>query len=486
MTTTDTTSDRDVTAAAQTVARHSGIPGPSGNAMLGIALAFRRDILGTLLKGFHRYGELVAYRFGPQRGPLQRVIVAAFGPDAVRQVLTGTERAFGRKTAGAKVLTEVFGKGLFTIEGEAWRNQRRALQPMLTPQRVATYNDMIAEEAEKVVASVPDGVVDLHVLMLRYTLRVLGRVLFDREIDAVVPQLHQLVPLLSEVGFARGLQLVRLPLTWPTPRNRRMLRVRAQFDALVDQLLDGAGADGPDQEFVARARTALDPETGEPVSEQEIRDQALLFLFAGHETTATAATLTLDLLGRHPDVQERIAAELDPTLMGAALLEGLRLFPPAYLNERIARSDLDIAGHPVPAGTHVFVSPYVTHRHPGFWPHPERFDPDRFIGDHDRPRYAYFPFGGGPRSCIGGQLAWAEMTMLLRMLLARYRIEPVGAPPRIVPLLTLRPAGPVPARLVVRRGGRLDAGSASRRPDTALAPAGAGGDASEDGRRRFG
>jgi cytochrome P450 len=440
--------------------------------MLGIALAFRRDIVGTLLKGFHRYGELVAYRFGPQRGPHKRVIVAAFGPDAVRQVLTGTERAFGRKTAGAKVLTEVFGRGLFTTEGEGWRSQRRALQPMLTPQRVATYDDMIAEEAERVVASVPDGVVDLHELMLRYTLRVLGRALFGREFDAVVGQLHRLVPLLSEVGFARGLQIVRPPLTWPTPRNRRMVRVRAQFDELVGQLLDRDGTDRPDQEFVTRARAALDPETGEPVSEQEIRDQALLFLFAGHETTATAATLTLDLLGRHPEVQERIARDLEPTLVDAALMEGLRLFPPAYLSERIARTDVDIAGHPVPGGTHVFVSPYVTHRHPEFWPHPERFDPDRFIGDHDRPRYAYFPFGGGPRSCIGGQLAWAEMTMLLRTLLARYRIEPVAAPPRIVPLLTLRPAGPVLAKLVARRGSGPVARAASRCPHKAQTPTG--------------
>src|SRR5262249_17038097 len=159
---------------------------------MGIALAFRRDILGTLLDGFHRYGELVAYRFGPRSGPLQRVIVAAYGPDGVRQVLTGTERAFGRQTAGSKMLTEGFGRGLFTTEGEAWRCQRRALQPMFTPQRVAGYGDMIAEEADRVVASVPDGpdgVVDLHLLMLRYTLRVFGRAVFGGKVDALLPHL---------------------------------------------------------------------------------------------------------------------------------------------------------------------------------------------------------------------------------------------------------------------------------------------------------
>jgi cytochrome P450 len=446
------------------------IPGPSGNPVLGMGPAFRRDLLGTLLQGFHRHGELVTYRFGPRRTPLQWVMVGAYGPDGVRQVLTGTERAFGRQTVGTEVLTEVFGRGLFTTEGEAWRCQRRTLQPMFTPQRIAGYRDMIAEEADRVVSGVPDGVVDLHQLMLRYTLRVLGRALFGREVDGIAPRLHHLVPLLSDVGFTRGSQLVRPPLSWPTPRNRRLVQLRAQLHTLVDQLLDRDGADRPDDGFVTRLRAASDPGTGQPFSEQEIRDQVLLFLIAGHETTAAAATFTLDLLGRHPGVQDQVASEPDPAPARAALMEGMRLFPPAYLHMRVARTDIDIAGHLVPRGTHVFVSPWVTHRHPEFWPDPERFDPHRFIGDHGRPRYAYFPFGGGPRSCIGEQLALTETTTLLRTLLARYRIEPVAAPPRIAPRLTLRPAGPVLAKLIARRrAGSSNAEAASRCPHVAPA-----------------
>jgi cytochrome P450 len=415
-----------------------------------MALAFRRDLPGALLQGFRQHGELVAYRFGPSGTPLQWVMVGAYGPDSVRQVLTGTERDFGRQTAGIGALTEVFGRGLFTTEGEAWRGQRRTLQPMFTPQRVAGYHDMVAEEADRVVASVPAGVVDLHELMLRYTLRVLGRALFGGAVDGIAPRLHRLVPLLSDAGFRRGSQVVRPPLRWPTPGNRRLVRLRAQLHELVDQLLDRAGTD---QDFVSRLRAADNPETGQPFSVQEIRDQVLLFLIAGHETTATAATFTLDLLGRSPAEQDQVATEPDPVLARAALLEGMRLFPPAYLYMRVARTDVEIAGHLVPRGTHVFVSPWVTHRHPEFWPDPERFDPHRFIGDQDRPRYAYFPFGGGPRSCIGEQLALVETTVLVRALLARYRIEAAAAPPRISTRLTLRPAGPVLANLVPRRGG---------------------------------
>jgi cytochrome P450 len=287
----------------------------------------------------------------------------------------------------------------------------------------------------------------------------------------VVEDLHRLVTAVADRTHARILQVVRPPLTWPTPRNRRLVGLLAEQYAIVDRILDRRrGGDETRDDLLTRLRAARDPETGRPLSTREVRDQVLVFLRAGHETATVALTFTLHLLGRHPQVQDRVADECtgaqppagtapagtaadgraEHTLARAALLEGMRLFPPAYAITRATNSDTDIGGHHVPRGTTVLLSPWVTHRHPVFWPEPERFDPERFTTETDRPRYAYLPFGGGPHTCIGEHFALLEASILLRTLLTRYRIAAVDPAPRIVALTTLRPAAPVWARLTSR------------------------------------
>jgi cytochrome P450 len=424
-----------------------------------MASALRRDLLGTILDGFHRYGDLVTYRIGPRWERLGPPAVAVHHPDGVRQVLTNPQ-VFGRRTAGFEVLTEMLGEGLLTSDGDLWKRQRRTLQPLFTPRRVTGYTDLMTAEADRVVRH-PPGAVDLHELMQVYTLRVVGRALFGDEVDDVVPDLQRLVPLASDLSLARSMQILRLPLDRPTPRNRRFRRVSAGMYAIVDRILARLArrpdADAAD-DLLSRLRAAHDPDTGQPLSAQEIRDQVLVFLLAGHETTAGALTFTLHLLGRHPEIQERVATG-NPDLVRAAVLEGMRLYPPAHTTERRASVDTEIAGHRIVRGTPVLVSPWVTHRHPDFWPDPERFDPERFLGDRlsgdrDRPRYAYFPFGGGPRSCIGEHFAMLEATVLLGALLARYRVESLDARMRLEPLITLRPAEPVRAVLHARQAAR--------------------------------
>jgi cytochrome P450 len=421
------------------------VPGPAGHPVLGMVPAFRRDMLGTLLADFHTYGDVVAYRFGPRWGPSQHVVMAHH-PDSIHDVLTNT-RVFGRRTTGFRVLSELIGNGLLTSDGDVWLRQRRTLQPLFTPRRVAGYTELMTAEAARIAAAPEGGAVDLHQLMQRYTLRVVGRALFGDDVDEAVPELLRLVPVVSDLALARTLQLVRTSLDWPTPRSRRIVRERAAQYAIVDRIIARhAGTDGND--MISRLRAARDPETGQPLSAAEIRDQVLVFLLAGHETTAGALTFTLYLLGRHPEIQERVAA--DDGLIRAALLEGMRLYPPAYSTERRADVDTTLRGHRVPAGTRVMLSSYVTHRHPDFWPDPDRFDPDRFTGDAKRPRYAYFPFGGGPRSCIGEHFALLEATVLLRTLLARHRVEALDESLPLAPMITLRPAGPVRAVLSAR------------------------------------
>jgi len=428
----------------------SRAPGPTGHPLLGMVPAFRRDMLGTMLDGFHRYGEVVAYRFGPRWGPpgLGQDVVMAYHPDGIHDVFT-TPRVFSRRTTAFQVLTDFIGTGLLTSEGEVWLRQRRTLQPLFTPRRVAGYAELMTAEATRAATDLAGTTVDLHQLMQRYALRVVARALFGHDVDEAVPQLQRLMPVLSDLALARSLQVVRPPLSWPTPRSRRIVRERAAQYGIVDRIIAAHGA-RDDDDMLSRLHAARDPETGERLSTEEIRDQVLVFLLAGHETTAGALTFTLHLLGQHPELQDSIAADDGPASARSALLEGMRLYPPAYSTERLADVDTTIGGYEVPAGTRVMLSSWVTHRHPDFWPDPDRFDPSRFTGQHDRPRYAYFPFGGGPRSCIGEHFALLEATVLLRTLLARYRVESLDQRLRLAPMVTLRPASQVRAVLKPR------------------------------------
>jgi cytochrome P450 len=458
------------------------LPGPRGNPLLGSAVALRRDLLGTLLRDRARYGDLVSYPVGPV-GRFRQHLVLAHHPDDVQQVLTQTGRTLSKDTVGFRAMADLLGRGLLTTDGAEWRRQRRIVQPLFTPQRVEGYTALMAQEAARVVDSAAGPLVrepvDVHLLMLRYTLRVVGRALFGDAIEDLVPVLHDLVPAVSDATLRRTFQLRQSPMERRTPRNRRPRRLRAQEYAVVDEILSRSprpGEPGYDpvaaeerDDLVTRLRTARDPETGDALSEAGIRDQALIFLMAGHETTAGALTFTLHLLGRHHRVQDRVADEVG-TVLGdrvtpgaedlpklaltrAALLEGMRLYPSAHITERVTRAPLTLSGHDLPPGTLVAVSPWSTQRHPRFWPEPSTFDPGRFLDEEaarTRPRYAYFPFGGGPRGCVGEHFAMLEAVVLLAAFLRRHQVTALSSRLEISPMITLRPTGAVPVLLTDR------------------------------------
>jgi len=467
------------------------LPGPRGNPLVGSALSLRRDLLETLLRDRQRYGDLVAYPVGPV-GRLRQHFVVVHHPDDVQKVLTHTERTLSKDTIGFRAMADLLGRGLLTTEGGEWRRQRRIVQPLFTPRRVEGYAGLMAEEAARIAGDgrsgahgagrvdAPAGVdggdpVDVHLLMLRYTLRVVGRALFGDAIEDLVPLLHDLVPKVSDVTMRRTFQLHPAPMDRRTPRNLRPRRLRAQEYAVVDEVLSRTPSpgdpayDGQRDDLVTRLRAARDPETGGTLSEAEIRDQALIFLMAGHETTAGALTFTLHLLGRHQRFQDRVADEVC-TVLGdraapepddlpklpltrAALLEGLRLYPSAHLTERLTLEPMTLAGHDLPERSIVAVSPWSTQRHPQFWPNPSTFDPDRFTDDaaaEERPRYAYFPFGGGPRSCVGEHFAMLEAVILLAAFLRRHEVVSMSGRLDIEPMITLRPKGAVPVVLIPR------------------------------------
>jgi cytochrome P450 len=452
----------------------AAIPGPPGTGLLGDGLDFRRDLLAHLTRGMHQYGDVVAYHLGPRHTPLRTRVVVVHHPDQVQQVLAGTERTYTKDSIAFRNLAEMLGRGLLTTAGDDWKRQRRLVQPLFTPRRVAGYADLMAEEAAAVVTGAPsDGrTVDLHRLMMTYALRVVGRALFGDDVEDKVDVLDRVVPEASFVIRRRIFRPFQVPMDYPFPGNGRARSLRDQQYAVVDDILSrlprpgDAGYDPDRDDLVTRLREARDPDTGQPLSETEIRDQALIFLMAGHETTAGALTFTLHLLGRHPELQDRVATEIREVLGAAdvpsassahdlvwtraALLEGMRLYPSAHTTERCTAEPLELAGHRLPAGQIVLVSPWTTHRHPAIWPDAERFDPERFVGEHDRPRYAYFPFGGGPRSCVGEHFAMLEAVILLATLLRSRSVRSLRADLPVTPQVTLRPVGAVPVALTSR------------------------------------
>lgn len=443
--------------------RPAAIPGPPGERLLGMARPLRRDLLGTLLDGFAAHGDVVAYRVGPAR--LGRRVIAVHGPEEVRRVLTDME-TFTRDTPSYRVLRELFGRNVLTANGDDWRRQKRTLQPLLTRGAVMRYAELIEAEARK-VAEWPrveaDGSVHVARAAEEYALLVLGRTLFpdtdtDADGDETIAALQRHLPGLMRVVAARASAPVRLPLALPTRGNRRFATTRATLYATVDRVAARraereAATDTPES-LLARLREARDPQGDAQPNADEVRNQALIFLLAGYSTTASALTATLHLLGRHPEIQERVAeaataadTDLDaPDLVRATVQEALRLSPPSFVLGRRAARDTTIGGHAVAAGTLVLVSPWITHRHPAWWDEPERFDPWRFLRDDRRTRQAWFAFGGGARVCMGRHFALLEATILVRALLRRHRLEALDGDLAYDTALSMRPAGPVRMR----------------------------------------
>lgn len=455
---------REETAAAD------AIPGPQGHLLLGMAGELRRDLLGTLQDGFARYGDVVAYRVGPVRGPrrLRPVLVAVRHPDDVRRVFMETD-VFVRRTPAFDVLRELLGESIVTMEGARWQRQKRILQPLFTRGQVARYAGLLQVEANRVVDRwrvLDGGMADVAKAMEQYTLRVLGQTIFAEEqgIDAgTVAALERLVPRIDTQLVERVAQAARPPLHWPTPRNRRFLALRAELRETIERVIarrerdDRNSGDGGAGDLLSRLRAARDPEDGTALTPREVRDQALLFLLAGYITTADVLISTLHLLGRHPDVQEQVAAAaIDATdsrddLVRASVQEAMRLHPPSYVLGRRTASATALSEYVLPTGALVLVVPWATHRDARFWPDPERFDPTRFVGEQHRPQYAYTPLGGGGRVCMGRHLALLESTILLRTLLRSFRLESVEATLPLTQQLSMRPASPVRVRVHSRQ-----------------------------------
>lgn len=447
------------------------VPGPPGIPLLGSALDLRRDLLATFEEAHRRYGDVVRISAGPPG--LRIVMYAVFSPEGVRQVLTGTGRGYTKGNLFYRETAAMLGDGILTSEGDRWQRQKRFIQPLFTRHRVAGYVDVMAEQTAALigrwhVAARHGETVDAAEDMMRLTLAVIGRVLFGDDLDTATPVLREALPVVSAHVLRRGRSPLRLPATWPTPANRRAARAQRRLYEVVEGIINRRRASAAGEDLLSLLLRARDPDAvgADALDDAEVRDQMLIFLLAGHETTATALTFALHLLGRHPDVQQRVRAEAEQVLSAndqaptveriAALVyttqvvkETMRLYPSAYgMGRQIPKGDV-IDGYHLPPGADVLVSPWVTHRHPRLWEAPQRFNPDRFTPEQEkqRHRYAYLPFGGGPRACIGQYFSMLEATLATASIVRAFGLH---APPGPVPLtigITLRPAGSVPLTL---------------------------------------
>jgi cytochrome P450 len=445
-------------------------PQPPANPVLGSALDLRRSQIRTYERVMREHGDVVHLVVGPPG--VRFDLYCVFHPDGVKAVLAGSRAGYSKGNRFYRQIAEAFGWGLLTSEGELWKRQRRLVQPLFTRRQIATYAELMAQEAAGVAerwARAARGGVDANAEMVRLALRVVGRAIFGDDVAKAGAVLDSAFPVLNRHTFRRATSPLAPPASWPTPENRRAARARQALYGVVDELITQRERAGPGgEDLLARLLHARDPESGAAMDVQQVRDEALIFLLAGHETTSTALTFTLHLLGRHPGEQRLVHDELDAVLDGRApalddapalertamaIKEAMRLYPPAYALGRLSTSDDEIGGYAIPAGSNVVVSQFATHRHPRFWDDAEAFDPERFTPERERERHshAYFPFGAGPRACIGSHFAMLEAVIAVAVLLRRFRIR---SDREDVPLdtagITLRPKGPVPLELTAR------------------------------------
>jgi len=437
------------------------LPGPRGHWLLGVLPRVRQDILGFFDECHREFGDAAYFRAGNRRSMLLSC------PADIETVLVTENRRF-IKNAALQFLRPLLGNGLLLNEGDAWLKQRRLVQPAFSKQRVESYAPAMALCTERHLAAWRAGQVrNLHMEMVELTMSIAGRTLLGIDVGAQFAEVVRCMEAVMHDFLRRFGSALPLPFWVPTPKNLQLKRTIRRLDRILQDLIDErrAGSAGGANDFLSLLLAARDEDDGSGLSDRQARDEVMTMFLAGHETTANALAWTWQLLGQHPDVQERARSEVRAVLGGrpptaadmprlplveAVFKESLRLFPPAYVVGRRPLEDITIGGHFIPAGMNVLMCPWIVHRDERWFDRPRAFDPDRWLDGRTAslPKYAYFPFGGGPRVCIGNTFAMFEGTLILAVILQRFRLELLNLlPARIQPAITLRPGEPIEMRV---------------------------------------
>jgi len=431
-------------------------------------LRIARDPLAVFVELAREYGDIVRIPMGPQG------FVLVAHPELAREVLVTRPKTFVRGYAH-RGLSLLLGEGLLTSQGDFHRHQRRLAQPAFHAERLVGYGETVVANAERWDArwsAREHTVVDVHDEMLALTLGIVGETLFGAHMESQTSAIAEALGDALSVGPAALVPFSNWLLRLPIPPARRLRRAKHQLDGVVSNIIADRRAGGEDRDdllsILLDATRSDDPDQ-EAMSDQQLADEVMPMFVAGYETTATAMSWTWYLLGRHPEIAGRLRTELDTVLgTGAAarsprfddvprlpytravLAESMRLFPPAYSVVRVCTERSDLGGHTIEAGWSVATSSYLAHHDPRWWPEPERFDPERWLGpdQHSRRKMTYFPFGAGTRICIGEPFTWTETTLVLATLGHRWDPQPASAEPvRPHGSITMRPDGPIRMRL---------------------------------------
>ena len=448
-------------------------PGPRGLPILGVLPAVRRNPTAVFMSAALRFGEVVYLKIGPRRGYL------ITNPADVRHVLQDNARNYHKSPLYDKLRMSL-GNGLLTSEDDFWLRQRRIAQPAFHRQRIAALAGVMADAARDAAAewqTIAAGgqPVDVADEMMRLTRTVVLRALLGADLG---PFAARVDPAWAVMNQHIGESFWSLGFTdrLPTAKYRRFKAAQALVRKAVDHVISERRRSPTDSaDLLSMLLSARDEETGEGMTDEQLRVEVTTFLLAGQETTSLALTWTWYLLSQHPGAQRRLEEEIDRALDGRppeyadlvnlpftrmVIDEALRLYPPAWGFSRQALADDELGGFHLPRGWLAFVIPYVLHRLPAFWQDPDMFDPERFSPERsaDRPKFVYLPFGAGPRQCIGNQFALIEAQLIVATLAQRYRLHLVpGHRVEPWPLITLRPRFGMPMTIEHRQASRSPA-----------------------------
>jgi cytochrome P450 len=426
-------------------------PGPSvGLKRWSLAPLNNGDPLNYFTGLTRQYGDIAGLRIFNFR------LYLINHPDYIEDVLVNHPRKFikGRVLQANK---RVFGKGLLTSEGDFWLRQRRLAQPAFHRARISGYASTMVEYTERLLHEWQDGEErDIHKEMMRLTMQIVGKTLFDGDVERDAQEVGKSLELLLELG-ANFRRTLLVPHWLPTPTNIRQERAIRQIEKVLYRIISEKRASGRDAGDLLSMLLAAQDEDGSGMTDQQLRDETITLFLAGHETTANTLSWTWWLLAQNPAVEAKLHAELNEVLAGRSpslddlprlvytnhvITESLRLYPPAWGTARTAIEDYEIAGYRVPKGSGVSFTQWTVHRDPRWYDAPEEFRPERWEGDLLKriPKFAYFPFGGGPRQCIGNSFALMEAALILATIAQKFRFRLVEGHP-VIPLasITLRP-----------------------------------------------
>lgn len=428
-------------------------PGPDGVPVLGNLLDFARDTFGALLSAWREYGDIVYFR-----GRVHPFFPLYFfaHPDHVKHVLADNAANYHHPPVMSDKWRHVVGNGIIALEDDIWTRQRKLSNTAFKPERLAAYDGLITDSTQELVErwrgfAARGEPVEVQAEMKHHVLHILAQALVGADMSKEGPTVEDTVTAHVKNLDERMNQPIDIPEGAPLPSQRRFMRARAVLDSILEERMRDTEAHGDDGSMLSQLVRARD-EGGRGMGEDQARYDVKTFFIAGLETTAITLAWTLYLLSKHPHVERRLREELDQVLGGRkptaddvkalqyttqAIKETLRLYPPLWIVPRVALGDDEIGGYHVPAGAHVTFTAYVTNRHPEFWDNPEAFDPERFSPEASKGRhkFAWIPFGGGPRGCIGFPFALMEMPLVLAQIMQNfevtlvpgYPVEPEGA-----------------------------------------------------------